>query len=207
MSEIERLRIIKELKFVDEIFLSIDNDLSVCKSLEEVMPDIFAKGGDRTCDEIPEAEICKRLNIKIIDGLGDKIQSSSDLIKKSRLSKVERNWGNYVILEEGPNYKIKIIEVNPGHRLSLQKHFHRSEHWVVLSGTAKVTNGDGEKIIHINESTYITKNSIHRLENPGKIPLKIIEIQNGEYLEEDDIERFDDDYGRLNKKFGEDSGK
>ncbi|MFH1238471.1 MAG: phosphomannose isomerase type II C-terminal cupin domain [archaeon] len=142
-----------------------------------------------------------------MDGLGDKIQSSSDLIKKSRLSKVERNWGNYVILEEGPNYKIKIIEVNPGHRLSLQKHFHRSEHWVVLSGTAKVTNGDGEKIIHINESTYITKNSIHRLENPGKIPLKIIEIQNGEYLEEDDIERFDDDYGRLNKKFGEDSGK
>jgi len=132
----------------------------------------------------------------------DVIQSSSDFIKNSKLINVERSWGNYVVLEEGPNYKIKIIEVNLGHRLSLQKHFHRSEHWVVLSGIAKVTNGDSEKIIHINESTYIAKNDVHRLENPGKIPLKIIEIQNGEYLEEDDIERFDDDYGRISGKLG-----
>ena len=137
---------------------------------------------------------------EIVDGLDDKIQSSSDLVKKSRLGKVERNWGNYVVLEEGLSYKIKIIEVNPGHRLSLQKHLHRSEHWVVISGVAKVTNGDGEKIIHVNESTYIPKNIIHRLENPGKISLKIIEIQNGEYLEEEDIERFDDDYDRISKK-------
>ena len=137
---------------------------------------------------------------EIVNRSDDKIRFSFESIKKSRQGKVERNWGNYTVLEEGKGYKIKIIEVNPGHRLSLQKHLHRSEHWVVLSGIAKVTNGGGEKIIHINESTYILKNMVHRLENPGRIPLKIIEIQNGEYLEEDDIERFDDDYGRTNEE-------
>lgn len=137
----------------------------------------------------------------------DKIQFSFESIKKSRQSKIERSWGNYVVLEEGRGYKIKIIEVNPGHRLSLQKHLHRSEHWVVLSGIAKVTNGETEKIIHINESTYIPKNMVHRLENPGRIPLKIIEIQNGEYLEEDDIERFEDDYGRTKKGFSKEDLK
>ncbi len=137
---------------------------------------------------------------KIVAGHGARVSLSSDLIEKDRLGKVERNWGNYIVLEEGPSYKIKIIEVSPGHRLSLQKHLHRSEHWVVISGVAKVTNGSSEKIIHVNESTYIPKNIIHRLENPGKIPLKIIEIQNGEYLEEEDIERFDDDYDRVNER-------
>ena len=205
MSEAGRLCVIRDLRFVDEVFLSVDRDRTVCKSLEKIMPDIFAKGGDRTSGEIPEAEVCKDLGIEIIDGLGDKIQSSSGLVKESRLSKVERNWGNYVVLEEGMNYKIKIIEVAPGHRLSLQKHLHRSEHWVVISGVAKVTNGDSEKIIHVNESTYIPKNIIHRLENPGKIPLKIIEIQNGEYLAEEDIERFDDDYDMVgNERFEND---
>lgn len=108
----------------------------------------------------------------------------------------ERPWGEYFVLEDGPQYKIKKIVVHPGQRLSLQKHLHRSEHWVVVSGAAKVTNGDSEQIVHVNESTYIPKNTMHRLENPGKIPLVIIEVQNGEYLEEDDIERFDDDYSR-----------
>jgi mannose-6-phosphate isomerase len=108
----------------------------------------------------------------------------------------DRPWGNYVVLEENRNYKIKKIMVEPGQRLSLQKHFHRSEHWVVVSGAARVTNGDAELIVHVNESTYIPKNTLHRLENPGRIPLVIIEVQNGEYLEEDDIERFDDDYSR-----------
>jgi mannose-1-phosphate guanylyltransferase/mannose-6-phosphate isomerase len=109
----------------------------------------------------------------------------------------ERPWGTYTILEEGPNYKIKNVTVLPTKKLSLQKHLHRSEHWVVVSGTAKVTNGENEIIVHVNESTYIPKNTMHRLENPGKIPLTIIEVQNGEYLEEDDIERFDDEYGRV----------
>lgn len=112
-----------------------------------------------------------------------------------------RPWGSYTVLEVGNQYKIKKIEVNPLHKLSLQKHMHRSEHWVVVSGAAKVINGEKEFIVSVNESTYIPKNTVHRLENPGKIPLIIIEVQVGEYVEEDDIERFEDDYGRsINNK-------
>ncbi|MGB9715557.1 MAG: mannose-1-phosphate guanylyltransferase/mannose-6-phosphate isomerase [Thermodesulfovibrionales bacterium] len=108
-----------------------------------------------------------------------------------------RPWGSYTILEEGPRYKIKRVVVNPGARLSLQKHFHRSEHWVVIKGTAKVTIGDKETYIHENESAYVPKSTPHRLENPGKVQLEIIEVQNGEYLGEDDIVRTDDVYGRI----------
>ncbi len=109
---------------------------------------------------------------------------------------VYRPWGAYTVLEEGDRYKIKRIEVNPGAKLSQQMHHHRSEHWVVVSGTARVTNGDREYDVHPNESTYIPISTKHRLENRGKIPLQIIEVQNGEYLGEDDIVRFDDDYRR-----------
>ncbi len=107
-----------------------------------------------------------------------------------------RPWGSYTVLEEGERYKIKRVVVNPGERLSLQLHHHRSEHWVVVRGTAKVTIGDLEKLVHENESAYIPKSTLHRLENPGKVPLEIIEVQNGEYVGEDDIERIDDAYGR-----------
>ena len=113
---------------------------------------------------------------------------------------VHRPWGNYTVLEEGDRYKIKRIVVIPGAKLSHQLHHHRSEHWVVVSGTARVTNGDKEYDVHTNESTYIPMSTKHRLENPGKVPLQIIEVQNGEYLGEDDIVRFDDDYNRHDKK-------
>ncbi|MBE0446829.1 MAG: mannose-1-phosphate guanylyltransferase/mannose-6-phosphate isomerase [Actinobacteria bacterium] len=109
---------------------------------------------------------------------------------------VHRPWGCYTLLERGPNFKIKVIKVRPGERLSLQLHHHRSEHWVVISGTARVTRGNEIFNVHVNESTFIPPSTIHRLENPGMIPLKIIEVQNGEYLEEDDIVRTDDDYFR-----------
>ena len=107
-----------------------------------------------------------------------------------------RPWGTFTILEEGRGYKIKRIEVKPGHRLSLQMHYHRSEHWIVVSGTAKVVCGDQELIIKSNQSTYVPQCTAHRLENPGVIPLVLIEVQNGEYLGEDDIIRFQDDYAR-----------
>ncbi len=109
---------------------------------------------------------------------------------------IYRPWGSYTILEKGPRYKIKRIVVNPGEKLSLQKHYHRSEHWVVVKGTARVTIGEKEVFIHENESAFVPKSTLHRLENPGRVPLEIIEVQNGEYVEEDDIERFDDRYGR-----------
>lgn len=110
---------------------------------------------------------------------------------------VHRPWGTYTVLEEGRNFKIKRIEVKPGASLSLQMHYHRSEHWVVVSGTAKVINGDHEIIIRPNESTYIPAGHKHRLENPGTVDVVMIEVQSGEYLGEDDIVRFQDNYGRI----------
>jgi mannose-1-phosphate guanylyltransferase len=109
---------------------------------------------------------------------------------------VARPWGTYTVLEEGPRFKIKRIEVKPGASLSLQMHHHRSEHWVVVSGMAKVVNGEQEIFLQANESTYIPAGHKHRLENPGVLDLVMIEVQSGEYLGEDDIVRFQDNYGR-----------
>jgi len=110
---------------------------------------------------------------------------------------VERPWGSYTVLEKGNGYKIKRVVLKPGAKLSLQLHRRRSEHWVVVSGIAKVTREHEVYSIHTNESTYIPINTKHRLENPGKELLQIIEVQNGDYVEENDIERFSDDYGRI----------
>ncbi len=109
---------------------------------------------------------------------------------------VFRPWGSYTILEEGPSFKIKRIVVKPGGELSLQMHHHRSEHWVVVSGVAKVINGERELVVNTNESTFIPAGHRHRLRNPGVIDLVMIEVQSGEYLGEDDIVRFEDNYGR-----------
>jgi mannose-1-phosphate guanylyltransferase/mannose-6-phosphate isomerase len=109
---------------------------------------------------------------------------------------VRRPWGSYTVLEEGPHYKIKRIEVPAGGKLSLQMHHHRSEHWVVVAGTALVQIDDKEMLLTENQSVDIPKTSTHRLSNPGKVPVEIIEIQTGPYLEEDDIVRFEDVYGR-----------
>lgn len=110
---------------------------------------------------------------------------------------VARPWGTYTVLEEGPCFKIKRIEVKPGASLSLQMHHHRSEHWIVVTGMAKVVNGEKEIFISTNESTYIPAGHKHRLENPGVLDLVMIEVQSGEYLGEDDIVRFEDNYGRV----------
>jgi len=107
-----------------------------------------------------------------------------------------RPWGTYTVLEDNPGYKIKRIEVKPGKRLSLQKHFHRNEHWIVVSGTATVTVGETKKYVRPNESTYIKMGELHRLENEGKIPVVLIEAQVGEYTGEDDIVRISDDFKR-----------
>ena len=109
---------------------------------------------------------------------------------------VFRPWGSYTLLEQGPNFKIKRIVVKQGASLSLQMHHHRSEHWVVVHGMAKVVNGENEIYVNTNESTYIPAGTKHRLENPGLLELVMIEVQSGAYLGEDDIVRFDDKYGR-----------
>ncbi len=109
---------------------------------------------------------------------------------------VYRPWGSYTVLEQQERYQIKRITVSPGSKLSLQMHHHRHEHWVVVSGTARITNGDKVFLLYENQSTYIPAGTNHRLENPGVMDLELIEVQNGSYLGEDDIVRFEDDYGR-----------
>ena len=111
--------------------------------------------------------------------------------------KEERPWGWYDVIDEGDRYKVKNIEVKPGSSLSLQVHHHRAEHWVVVEGTAMIQLNDDKQLLSENQSTFIPLGCKHRLSNPGKIPLKIIEVLSGPYLDEDDIERFDDDFGRV----------
>lgn len=110
--------------------------------------------------------------------------------------KIHRPWGWYDSIDNGERFQVKRIVVNPGARLSLQMHHHRAEHWVVVKGTAEVTNGEKTFLLGENESTYIPLGHVHRLANPGKLPLEIIEVQSGSYLGEDDIVRFEDKYGR-----------
>jgi mannose-1-phosphate guanylyltransferase/mannose-6-phosphate isomerase len=110
--------------------------------------------------------------------------------------KVHRPWGWYDSVDSGPRFQVKRIMVKPGASLSLQMHHHRAEHWIVVSGTAEVTCGERRTILSENQSTYIPLGETHRLANPGKVPLEIIEVQSGSYLGEDDIVRFEDTYGR-----------
>ena len=139
--------------------------------------------------------ICPRDQAEDLKQLVSRVKEKHLNLTETHLT-VARPWGSYTILEEGTGYKTKRIVVNPGAKLSMQMHYHRSEHWVVISGTAKIVNGDQEIFLEENQSTYIPKTHRHRLENPGKFPLQIIEIQTGPYLEEDDIVRFGDIYGR-----------
>jgi mannose-1-phosphate guanylyltransferase/mannose-6-phosphate isomerase len=111
--------------------------------------------------------------------------------------KVHRPWGWYDNIDEGSRFRVKRIQVKPGASLSLQKHHHRAEHWIVVKGTAEITNGDKKLLLTENQSTYIPLGEVHRLANPGSIPLEIIEVQSGSYLGEDDIVRFEDHYGRI----------
>lgn len=143
-------------------------------------------------------------DVLLISGKG-KSQDVKKVVEKLKSQKrkeisenvtMHRPWGSYTILAEGDGFKVKKITVNPGAKLSLQMHYHRSEHWTVISGTGKLTLDDKVVIFKENESTYIPIAVKHRLENPGSIPLSIIEVQNGRYLGEDDIVRFDDVYGR-----------
>lgn len=114
----------------------------------------------------------------------------------NEIKKAERPWGEWEVLHLGNGFKVKRIMVKPGHRLSLQSHKHRAEHWTIVKGTATVVIGDQKEEIGYNHSTYIEKGEVHRLENNSKLDLEIIEVQCGDYLGEDDITRYKDDYNR-----------
>jgi len=139
--------------------------------------------------------ITKKGNSQQIKSIVKELKGKESYLHHIHLT-AHRPWGTYTILEENHKYKIKRIVVKPGKRLSLQKHFHRSEHWIVVEGTALVTVENKEKLVRPNESTYIPIGNTHRLENPGKVDVILIEAQVGEYLGEDDIVRIDDDYKR-----------
>lgn len=139
--------------------------------------------------------ISKKGSSQKVKNVVAKLKESSSELHNIHLT-ASRPWGTYTVLEDTPGYKIKRIEVKPGKRLSLQKHYHRNEHWIVVSGTATVTVGDETRLVRPNESTYIKMGEVHRLENQGKIPVVLIEAQVGEYTGEDDIVRIDDDFKR-----------
>ena len=145
-----------------------------------------------TADAVLVADRSQSQNVK-------KLVQQLEAQKREELSlhrKVHRPWGWYDSVDEGARFKVKRIQVNPGASLSLQKHHHRAEHWIVVKGTAQVTCGDKVTLVTENQSTYIPLGEVHRLANPGTIPLEIIEVQSGSYLGEDDIVRFEDTYGR-----------
>ena len=141
---------------------------------------------------------CPMRHVQAVRDVVEALRAEGSQLVESHVT-VYRPWGNYTVLEEGEHYKIKRIQVSPGARLSSQMHHHRSEHWVVVSGTAEVEVDNKPEILVENQFVDIPKASQHRLANPGKVPLDIIEIQSGPYLEEDDIVRFDDVYGRVGK--------
>jgi mannose-1-phosphate guanylyltransferase len=139
--------------------------------------------------------ISKKGSSQKVKKVVEKLKENSSQLHNIHLT-AHRPWGMYTILEDTPGYKIKRIEVKPGKRLSLQKHFHRNEHWIVVSGTATVTVGSETRLVRPNESTYIKMGEVHRLANEGKIPLILIEAQVGEYTGEDDLVRISDDFLR-----------
>jgi mannose-1-phosphate guanylyltransferase/mannose-6-phosphate isomerase len=122
--------------------------------------------------------------------------SKQERFEQTLHRKVHRPWGWYDSVDEGDRFKVKRIQVRPKSSLSLQMHHHRAEHWIVVKGVAEIVNGDQVIILHENQSTFIPQGQVHRLTNPGNEPLEIIEVQSGSYLEEDDIVRFEDTYGR-----------
>jgi mannose-1-phosphate guanylyltransferase/mannose-6-phosphate isomerase len=145
-----------------------------------------------TPDAVMVADRARSQEVKQIVNRLDREQRHEQSLPR----KVHRPWGWYDSIDTGPRHQVKRIMVKPGASLSLQMHYHRAEHWIVVSGTAEVTVGERKLILSENQSTYIPLGERHRLANPGKMPLEIIEVQSGAYLGEDDIVRFDDTYGR-----------
>jgi len=139
--------------------------------------------------------VADRNNVQDVKRIVDQLRADDHDAHKLHRT-VHRPWGTFTTLEDSDRYKIKRLVVTPGHSLSLQMHHHRSEHWVVVSGMASIVNGDRNISLGPNQSTYIPAGCQHRLSNPGKLPLVLIEVQSGEYLGEDDIVRFEDVYGR-----------
>ena len=195
----ERLEIIKNICVVDKAVKAIDTDLTVCKTLNLLAKEeniiVFANGGDRQSEkDISEAGVCRDNQIEMKFNIGGgKIQSSSSLVSTT----VNKPWGSYKTFEKDKDYLLKIITVNPGEKLSLQSHQHRSEQWLIISGIATVECDGTISYLNRNESISIPQCSKHRLSNENKEVLKVFEAQYGDKLSESDIIRYQDEYDRV----------
>jgi len=194
----ERLEILESFDGVDRAVESIDDDMTVCKTIEWLAKDediaCFANGGDRRNeDDIPESFVCEKYGIEMEFNVGGgKIQSSSSLVG----GEVKKPWGSYKTFEKGNGYLLKRMTINPGEILSLQSHENRSEFWYVSEGVATVECNDNTFDLKKHESTNIPQKSKHRLSNNSNGILKVIEVQIGDLLSEDDITRYEDRYAR-----------
>lgn len=202
MNEKDRMRIISALKPVDKVVLAKDKDKTVRKTLGVLKPDIFANGGDRrNAEDIPEADICQRLGIKMVFNVGGKkIESSSLLIKKAAEHSVteRRPWGQFTVIYQNNGLTIKTIAVNAGAKLSLQSHKNRREAWLKISGSPSFEIADKYILPKDKIFYWIGRKIKHRLLG-GKKGGRILEISFGRF-DENDITRYEDDYGRCEKK-------
>ena len=195
----ERMEIIKNIGVVDKVVKSIDTDLTVCQTLNLLAKEeniiVFANGGDRQREkDISEATVCRDNQIEMKFNIGGgKIQSSSSLVSTT----ANKPWGSYKTFEKDKDYLVKIITVNPGEKLSLQSHQHRSEYWLIISGIATVECDGKISYLNRNESIFIPQCSKHRLSNENKEILKVFEAQYGDKLSESDIIRYQDEYDRV----------
>lgn len=198
----ERASILRELRAVDRVIAFDDSDDSAVSAIDATMFDyngseiIFANGGDRTGKNIPEMRRCMAPNLHYVFGIGgeDKKNSSSWILQEWKAPKTERSWGYYRVLHEVPGTKVKELTVNPGCSLSMQRHAHRSEYWIVSEGNAVVrleTSSENYNDIPLakHQEVRIPVNTWHQLLNPGTEPCKIVEIQFGDVCQEEDIER------------------
>tara|TARA_X000000950_G_scaffold289502_1_gene414402 strand:- start:17277 stop:18068 length:792 start_codon:yes stop_codon:yes gene_type:complete len=207
MNQDERREVLKNISSIDEVYLSVDKDLTVIESIKELSKkykiDFFCNGGDRkNIEDIPEYDICKRLGIDLIfDSGGGKIQSSSELTSnfldnQNNFETVKKPWGKYTTFDHQSDFLLKKINVDPGERLSLQSHDHRAEVWVVVKGIANVLLNERSYQLKTGETIFIPTGDKHMLSNDFSEELVLIEVQLGEDLREDDIFRYEDKYGR-----------
>jgi cytidyltransferase-like protein len=207
----ERMRIISSITGVDEVFLSIDNDHTVNKSIEYLSKNknikYFGNGGDRNfIQDIPESNICKKNHIELLFNIGgEKSQSSSSLanslydqmlLKEKSSTIIKKPWGFYKTLISDSEYLLKKIYINPNEEISEQSHNYRDEHWVVVSGEVLVQMGKDEIKKKTNEHIFIPKKLKHKITNEADQPAIIVEVQTGVILSETDIIRYKDKYNR-----------
>ncbi len=206
MDQNQRKEILSEFKSISEVIIQTSSEPSSSSAIEEFVKEnqnksiCYCNGGDRSnIKNIREYEICKKLNVDLKFGIGgdNKIESSSDLTR-NYLGEIEKKpWGSYHVIAKNLGYQIKEIKVAINSKLSLQKHYKRAEFWQIINGECLVIVGKKKYQLKNNDHIYIPKDTIHRIENIGKEELIFIEIQLGNNIEEDDIIRIEDDYGRV----------